>query len=56
MNQPDKSPDLITGYIAHFVGREWLVAQVNALFDDPDCRFIVPTGGPGVSKTSRLAM
>jgi len=47
--------DLITRYTADFVGREWLVKQVNALLDDPDCRFIVLTGGPGVGKTAFLA-
>ncbi len=47
--------DLITRYTADFVGREWLAKQVNALLDDPGCRFVVLTGGPGVGKTAFLA-
>ena len=47
--------DLITRYTADFVGREWLVEQVNVSFHDPDCRFVVLTGGPGVGKTAFLA-
>jgi WD40 repeat protein len=47
--------DLITRYTADFVGREWLVKQVNALLDEPDCRFVVLTGGPGVGKTAFMA-
>jgi tetratricopeptide (TPR) repeat protein len=47
--------DLITRYTADFVGREWLMGQVEALLDDPDCRFVVLTGGPGVGKTAFLA-
>lgn len=47
--------DLITSYTADFVGREWLVKQVNTLLGDPDCRFVVLTGGPGVGKTAFLA-
>jgi len=47
--------DLITHCTADFIGREWLVKQVDALLDDPDCRFIVLTGGPGVGKTAFLA-
>ncbi len=47
--------DLITRYTADFVGREWLVEQVDALLDDPDCCFVVLTGGPGVGKTAFLA-
>jgi hypothetical protein len=47
--------DLITRYTADFVGREWLVEQMQALLDDPDCRFVVLTGGPGVGKTAFLA-
>jgi hypothetical protein len=39
--------DLITRYTADFVGREWLVKQVQAMLDEPDCRFVVITGGPG---------
>jgi hypothetical protein len=47
--------DLITRYTADFVGRGWLVEQVNALIENPDCRFVVLTGGPGVGKTAFLA-
>jgi hypothetical protein len=47
--------DLITRYTADFVGRAWLVKQVNALLADPGCRFVVLTGGPGVGKTAFLA-
>ena len=47
--------DLITRNTAGFVGREWLVRQVNALLNDPDCRFVVLTGRPGVGKTAFLA-
>jgi hypothetical protein len=47
--------DLITRYTADFVGREWLVDQVSALLDDPECRFVVLTGGAGVGKTAFLA-
>jgi hypothetical protein len=47
--------DLITRYTADFVGRGWLVKQVQALLDGPDCRFVVLTGGPGVGKTAFLA-
>jgi tetratricopeptide (TPR) repeat protein len=47
--------ELTTRYTADFVGREWLVEQVQALLDDPGCRFVVLTGGPGVGKTAFLA-
>jgi hypothetical protein len=40
--------DLIIRYTADFVGRGWLVKQVQALLDEPDCRFVVLTSGPGV--------
>jgi len=47
--------DLITHYTADFVGRGWLVEQVQVLLDEPGCRFVVLTGGPGVGKTAFLA-
>jgi hypothetical protein len=53
--KPIEFSDLITRYTADFVGRGWLVKQVNNLLDDPDCRFVVLTGGPGVGKTAFLA-
>ena len=42
--------ELIDGYTADFVGRTWLVEQVVDLLDDPDCRFVVLTGGAGVGR------
>ncbi|MCL7454917.1 MAG: ATP-binding protein, partial [Anaerolineae bacterium] len=47
--------DLIDGYTKEFVGREWLVDQVNDLFDKPGCRFVVLTGGAGVGKSAFMA-
>lgn len=47
--------DLITRYTVDFVGRGWLVEQVQALLEEPDCRFVVLTGGPGVGKTAFMA-
>jgi hypothetical protein len=47
--------DLIAGYTKDFVGREWLLEQVFDLLDDPDCRFVVLTGGMGVGKTAFMA-
>lgn len=34
---------------------KWLVKQVEALFGDLGCHFVVLTGGPGVGKTAFLA-
>lgn len=42
--------ELVDSYTADFVGREWLVEQVDALLDDPDCRIVVLTGGAGMGK------
>jgi hypothetical protein len=47
--------DLITRYTADFVGRGWLVRQVNELLNDPDCRFVVLTGGAGAGKSAFMA-
>ncbi len=47
--------DLIKGYTADFVGRKWLVEQVDSLLAHPDCRFVVLTGGPGVGKSAFMA-
>jgi len=47
--------DLINGYTADFVGRGWLVARLERLMAEPDCRIVVLTGGPGVGKTAFLA-
>jgi hypothetical protein len=47
--------DLIDGYTKDFVGREWLVEQVDELFDDPACHFVVLTGGAGVGKSAFMA-
>lgn len=47
--------NLITRYTADFVRREWLVERVDTLLDDPDCRFVVLTGGPGAGKIALLA-
>ena len=47
--------ELVASYTADFVGREWLVGQVNALLDDPDCRIVVLTGGAGMGKSAFAA-
>ena len=33
--------DLIAAYTKDFVGREWLIEQVDELFDDPSWCFVV---------------
>jgi hypothetical protein len=47
--------ELISGYTQGFEGRGWLVKQVSDLLDEPDCRFIVLTGGAGVGKSAFMA-
>lgn len=47
--------ELIEQYTARFVGREWLVQQVDTLLEDPGCRFVVITGDAGVGKTAFMA-
>ncbi len=48
-------PDLVALYTTDFVGREWLVEQVNALLDELDCPFVVLAGGPGVGKAGGVS-
>lgn len=40
--------DIIDDHVRDFVGRGWLVDQVENLLDEPGCRFVVLTGGAGV--------
>lgn len=47
--------DLVARHEAGFVGREWLVAEVESRLDRADCRFVLLTGAPGVGKTAFLA-
>lgn len=47
--------EIITNYTRDFVGREWLVNEVNQLLADSECRFILLTGNTGVGKTAFLA-
>jgi hypothetical protein len=47
--------EVIKGYTDVFVGREWLVQEINALLADPTCRFVVLTGGAGTGKTALMA-
>jgi hypothetical protein len=47
--------DLIDSYTADFVGRGWLVDKINSELAEPDCRFVLITGDPGMGKTAFLA-
>ncbi|MEU9688655.1 hypothetical protein [Amycolatopsis japonica] len=38
-----------------FVERFWLAALIERHFRDPDCRFVLVTGGPGAGKSTLLA-
>ncbi|MBP2326616.1 tetratricopeptide (TPR) repeat protein [Kibdelosporangium banguiense] len=47
---------LIAQYLGPgFVEREWLVSRVEQHFADPDCRFVLLSGGPGTGKSAFLA-
>jgi hypothetical protein len=47
--------ELIDSYTGDFVGREWLVKQVDTLLADPDCRFVILIGSAGVGKSAFMA-
>src|SRR5688500_12306001 len=47
--------ELIDSYTADFVGRGWLVKQVDTLLADPGCRFVVLTGSAGAGKSAFMA-
>ena len=38
-----------------FVRRDWLAAEVMEHLEDPDCRFVLLTGEPGVGKSTFAA-
>jgi tetratricopeptide (TPR) repeat protein len=38
-----------------FVARDWLAGRVERHFRDPECRFVLLTGGPGTGKSTLLA-
>jgi tetratricopeptide (TPR) repeat protein len=38
-----------------FVERFWLAARIERHFRDPDCRFVLVSGGPGAGKSTLLA-
>ena len=38
-----------------FVERFWLATRIERHFRDPDCRFVLLSGGPGVGKSTLLA-
>ncbi|ONI74770.1 hypothetical protein ALI144C_38865 [Actinosynnema sp. ALI-1.44] len=47
---------LIAQYLGPgFVERTWLAGRVEQHFDDPGCRFVLLTGGPGTGKSAFLA-
>jgi hypothetical protein len=43
-------------YTASFIRREWLVRQVGALLNAPDCRFVVPTDDLCASKVVDISV
>jgi len=47
--------ELIDNYTAEFVGREWLVEQVETLLADPGCHFVILTGNAAVGKSAFMA-
>jgi tetratricopeptide (TPR) repeat protein len=47
---------LIAQYLGPgFVERTWLAGRVEQHFQDPECRFVLLTGGPGTGKSAFLA-
>lgn len=49
--------ELIHSYLdqPRFLPRPWLAERVQALLDEPDCRFVLLTGEPGSGKTAFMA-
>src|SRR5262245_30981848 len=49
--------DLIQSIVTtpHFVERDWIKEQLKSDLDEPNCRFLLITGEPGVGKTVFMA-